>query len=330
MLEEKKEIQEYKHTEIESIDIVKKRIKLVNDLYKSILEKDQHYGKIPGTTKDTLYKAGAEKLTVLFKLVPKIEKENIEDLGNGHREYKITIGLYHKNNNECWGQAVGSCSTMESKYRYRNKEEVTDIKVDKLYWDMRNENNLNKYYGKYPDRKGLTTKKIDGIWLFIKKEGKVENENIADTYNTVYKMAYKRAFVSAVIIATGVSDIFTQDLEDNIIDDIKDVTPEKEIIGQEQKETILKMAEQKIELLKKDGKFNYFKDLHNSKKDYSQEQYLLDFQYLENLGKEEIEIEDGEIDFNDEHMQETEEQKVDREFHKATNKIVKDLQKDYP
>lgn len=70
----------------------------------------------------------------------------------------------------------------------------------------------------------------------------------------------------------------------------------KEIEGQEQKKTIIKMAEAKIDLLKADGKFDYFKELKNSNNDYTQDQYLLDFQYLQGLGKE--------PEFNDEHMQE--------------------------
>lgn len=42
----------------------------------------------------------------------------------------------------------------------------------------------------------------------------VENPDIADTYNTVLKMAKKRAHVDAMITATAASDIFTQDVED--------------------------------------------------------------------------------------------------------------------
>lgn len=43
---------------------------------------------------------------------------------------------------------------------------------------------------------------------------RVENQDIADTYNTVLKMAKKRAFVDAVKSTTAASDIFTQDIED--------------------------------------------------------------------------------------------------------------------
>lgn len=41
-----------------------------------------------------------------------------------------------------------------------------------------------------------------------------ENPDIADTYNTVLKMAKKRAYVDGILSATAASDIFTQDIED--------------------------------------------------------------------------------------------------------------------
>jgi len=44
--------------------------------------------------------------------------------------------------------------------------------------------------------------------------GKVENEDPSDQYNTCLKMAAKRAQVAVVITVTGVSDRFTQDMED--------------------------------------------------------------------------------------------------------------------
>lgn len=43
---------------------------------------------------------------------------------------------------------------------------------------------------------------------------KEENPDIADVWNTVIKMAKKRAFVDAVKSTTAASDIFTQDIED--------------------------------------------------------------------------------------------------------------------
>jgi hypothetical protein len=191
-----------------SVQSVKQQFDVVNDLYKQIMIQDEHFGKIPGTKKDTLFKAGAEKLNILFKLVPKIEKENKVDLGNGHREIEMTIGLYHRETEKFWGQGTGSCSTMESKFRYRSGDnfEVTEEAIPKDAKEKKAE------YRK----QGYGMKKVDGVWAWVKylSEDKVENPDIADVYNTVRKMAYKRALVSATITATGVSDIFTQDVED--------------------------------------------------------------------------------------------------------------------
>lgn len=50
-------------------------------------------------------------------------------------------------------------------------------------------------------------------WVNGSKQ-RVENPDIADVYNTVMKMAKKRAFVDAVKSTTAASDIFTQDVED--------------------------------------------------------------------------------------------------------------------
>ena len=63
--------------------------------------------------------------------------------------------------------------------------------------------------------KGFTVKKVDGQgWMVAKGGEKVETDNPADHYNTVLKMAKKRALVDAVLTTTAASDIFTQDLED--------------------------------------------------------------------------------------------------------------------
>jgi len=43
---------------------------------------------------------------------------------------------------------------------------------------------------------------------------KVENEDIADCYNTVLKIAKKRAHIDATLTVTGAADLFTQDLID--------------------------------------------------------------------------------------------------------------------
>jgi predicted RNA-binding Zn-ribbon protein involved in translation (DUF1610 family) len=45
-------------------------------------------------------------------------------------------------------------------------------------------------------------------------EGEIPNPDLPDTWNTVLKMADKRALVAAVLNGTAASDVFTQDVED--------------------------------------------------------------------------------------------------------------------
>ena len=58
--------------------------------------------------------------------------------------------------------------------------------------------------------------KFDDDWKWCRVV-KGENPDIADCYNTVLKMAYKRALVAATLNATAASDIFIQDLDDTPI-----------------------------------------------------------------------------------------------------------------
>lgn len=57
---------------------------------------------------------------------------------------------------------------------------------------------------------------MESKYRYRKRSGKrEENPDIADTYNTVLKMACKRALVAAVLNSLAASDMFTQDVEDN-------------------------------------------------------------------------------------------------------------------
>ena len=49
---------------------------------------------------------------------------------------------------------------------------------------------------------------------------KMDNPDLADVWNTVLKMAKKRAYVDGMLSATGASDIFTQDIEEMAPEDL--------------------------------------------------------------------------------------------------------------
>lgn len=150
---------------------VRQQVNQLQYLMSNVLKSGEHYGVIPGTKgKPSLLQPGAEKICLMFKLVPRYRVEKTQ-LAGGHREVEVTCTLYQRGSDVVEGEGIGSCSTMESKYRYRNQ------------------------------------------WTNGSKT-RVENADIADTYNTVLKMAKKRALVDAVKSTTAASDIFTQDVED--------------------------------------------------------------------------------------------------------------------
>lgn len=184
------------------------QVRLIQEVMRDVMKPVEHYGTIPGCgDKPSLFNPGAQKLAMAFRLAPKLEIERI-DLAGGHREYLVTCQLVSITSGQLMGEGVGSCSTMESKYRYRNVSDYTDTgeQIPEDYKARKAE------YRK----KGLGAKQIDGVWAWVRygDSAKTENPDIADTYNTVLKMAKKRAFVDAVLTTTAASDIFTQDLED--------------------------------------------------------------------------------------------------------------------
>lgn len=195
-----------------SIDAVKIQVDKIQQLMKSVMKEGEHFGVIPGTTKPSLLKPGAEKLGFTFRLIPKFNITRYE-LPNNHREYEILCVLEHQQTGNFAGEGVGSCSTMESKYRYRMANRKCPV------------------CGKEAIIKGK--EEYGGGWVCFKKKGgcgatfldantkitsqfigQIENPDIADTYNTVLKMAKKRAHIDAMITACAASDIFTQDIED--------------------------------------------------------------------------------------------------------------------
>jgi len=178
---------------------VMEHVQQIERLMRAVMKHDEHFGTIPGCPKPSLLQPGAQKIGLMFRLQPRYQVER-EDLPNEHREYEVICELYHADGTYV-GMGVGNCSTMETKYRYRS--ENTGRPVPREYWDSRDKLLLGG--------PNYTASKKDGEWVICER---VDHDNPADYYNTVKKMATKRAYVHAIIQATAASDIFTQDIED--------------------------------------------------------------------------------------------------------------------
>lgn len=198
--------------ELEVHELVERGRK-IQDAMKDAMRDGEHYGVIPGTQKPTLLKPGAEKLCQLFLFDPEYDVEQMWQ--DEHLTATARCTLWHIPSGNRVASGVGLCSTREKKYAYRNANRKCPacgaeaiIKGKEQYgggwvcWKKRD--GCGAEYQDGDDR-------IEG-----QNAGQVQNPDIADTYNTVLKMACKRALIAAVLNGTAASDVFTQDMEDTV------------------------------------------------------------------------------------------------------------------
>ena len=162
----------------------------------SQMVKGQDYGTIPGTDKPTLLKPGAERLCEMYGYAISAQvTHRIEDWERGHFSYEVRCDLIHKRTGVLVASGVGSCNSMESRYRYR------------WVWPENVPEGVNKA--------SLVTRKTKtGITQY-----RMVNDDPYSLVNTLLKMAKKRALVDAALSATRSSGIFTQDIEDMAAED---------------------------------------------------------------------------------------------------------------
>lgn len=194
-------------------ETLKRQVSIVREAQAAVMKMGHHYDKIPGCgDKPVLLKPGAEVIALTFQFGTNYAVD-MSEIGGGHREYSITCTLIHRPTGGTVGQGLGSCSTMESKWRFRKAEQRCPqcgseaiIKGKQAYgggWLC------------YQRKGGCGAKFKDGDPAIENQNmGRVEHDNPADYYNTCLKMAKKRAFVDAILTSTAASDVFTQDLED--------------------------------------------------------------------------------------------------------------------
>jgi len=190
-------------TEVNSLSIIdqgdmvsfKKTIEKIaqwQHLVQTNLKEGKDYGTIPGTSKPTLYKSGAEKIIMLGKLRSTFEiLDETKDWENEFFQFEIRWNLWV--GEVIIAQGVGLCSSKEDKYRYRwvNENRLTNnVNKDSLPYRVK-----SGKYGEY-------------------KQYRVENEDICSMANTILKMAKKRAEIDAALLVGSLSELFTQDVED--------------------------------------------------------------------------------------------------------------------
>lgn len=191
---------------------VRAGLNAIHEVMRDCMTDGQDYGKVPGCgDKPGLFQPGAQKLSMMFQLNPAVQSETVTDYPNFHRGYRLVIRV---TNGSKFAEGVGECSTMESKYRYRNANKVCPhCGKDTVF---RSKNDPEWYCWQKKGGCGNVFKDGSPMAAKISEQtsGKVEHDNPADFWNTVRKMAFKRAFVHAIINATNTSELWSQDLED--------------------------------------------------------------------------------------------------------------------
>jgi len=159
--------------------------------YERVMKAGVDYSILPGTSKPSLRKEGAELLAAAFDFRPVsqvISSKEITDPNNPYYEYVVKCTLYNRWN-EVIGDAMGSANSREIQFSFKWVD-ASEVSKDTKTYGERIAN------GKRQVRVALEPWEVFGL------------------QNKVLKMADKRAFVAAVLRVTGASRIFTQDLED--------------------------------------------------------------------------------------------------------------------
>jgi len=201
-----------------SLDVARQRIQQLQEFVAGYLINGEDFGTIPGTQKPTLYKSGADKLCDVYGLADDYELLRELTHEEPHAspalfDYAFRCRLTRKGTDILISTGMGSCSSYETRYRYRDSKrkcpqcgQPTIIKGKEEYgggWLC------------FARRGGCGAKFSDSDPAIIGQTiGRVDNEDLADIKNTIIKMAKKRAKVDAVLSATRSSGLFTQDMED--------------------------------------------------------------------------------------------------------------------
>jgi hypothetical protein len=234
-----------------SMEVALARRSAIVEFTRRIMVKDLDFSEIPGTSKPTLLKPGAEKLCNFFGLEPEFTPivEDIDWMGAQHGGEVFCYARYRcrlLREGRVVGVGEGSCNSWEAKYRYRwVAEEQVPEQLDRTRLLKRRVHRTlcefdfavergettgtygkpGEHWQRFRDaiRSGsarsvekLTRRGQSVAWEIDVDTAlyRIPNPDGADVVNTIQKMAQKRALVAATLIATSALEFFTQDVED--------------------------------------------------------------------------------------------------------------------
>lgn len=210
---------------ISKVDDAKNHYQVIVDFIKSVMKEGTDYGSLPGTSKPTLYKPGAEKLIQLFNLRPEFQQlEAVTDWSGKdhgldepifHYRYKCVLHYprfpKHGETIRAVGEGIGSCNSLEKKYRYRQQNRKCPACGKETIFTSKSDGSFYCWVKKDGCGAKFAANDTEIVNQVI---GLVKNPDIYEMVNTIDKMSQKRALIAAVLITCGVSEFFSQDLED--------------------------------------------------------------------------------------------------------------------
>ncbi|MGI8906824.1 MAG: hypothetical protein ACR2IE_10075 [Candidatus Sumerlaeaceae bacterium] len=186
------------------------QLRLVRQFIYEQLRDGADYGSVAGFgDQPTLLQPGAQKICMFFDVYPDYEVDR-RDVGDKHVDYVVKTTLISRATGLKVGSGVGSCSSLEKKYRYRNQnrscprcraETIRSSRAGGFFCGVR-AGGCGASFG------------ANDPAILNQRIGQVENADVADAFNTVLKISKKRSFVDAVLSLSCISEFFTQDLED--------------------------------------------------------------------------------------------------------------------
>lgn len=196
-----------------TLALVSQRTIAIKQAIKENFKRDKHFGQIPGTKKDILFKPGADLILGWHKIYedPKVV-EATQEWGIAkevqpffHFLVRSTIYQYVPGPNGepvrvDLGSALGECNSGEGRYSHRwlwpsKMSDALHTQAKREGWDTKTAKNGGTMY-KCP----------------------TEKEEVRSLYNTVLKMAQIRALRSSLAKVCATSEFYGEDFDDVIVE----------------------------------------------------------------------------------------------------------------
>lgn len=159
------------------------RVQAIQQAMSEVMKQDVHYGVVPGAKKPSLWKPGAELICTMFGLAAIVKSVVVADEPDRVIRWKgqqYVDGPQGRVKVEVEGETYGL-------YEIASVCDIVNQSGQVLASCSGSANNVENKY------------RTLSVW---------------DTRNTLRKMSEKRAIVASVLVATGASDMFSQDLEE--------------------------------------------------------------------------------------------------------------------